>query len=330
MEPTIPKSYEDRNRESIWACTLFDSNFLVQGLALIESAEDNSSCDIYWTVLALDDLSFSVLNSLNKCNLKVVHIDEFGDLELQALKLTRAWKEFCWTSAACLLNYCLSISPVGERVVYIDADCYFFEDIYELLNPLRSKGEIAIHEHRFSRDRISWLEKSGRFNVGLVAGLNKSEFKMCISRWRGQVLNRCDVNHLEGRCGDQTYLNEWPKLYQSLHILSSPGAGLAPWNIKNYSIKKIEGILKVDSKPIFFYHFSGLEFLYFSHFITIFIPAPGYLKMKKHEREIYSSYVKHLIQISRVIQRKPNYTLNLTSNFRHFLKGEVAWQIVRR
>ena len=248
---------------------------------------------------------------------------------MQALKLTRAWKEFCWTSAACLLNYCLSISPIGERVVYIDADCYFFDDIYELLNPLREKGEIAIHEHRFSRDRISWLEKSGRFNVGLVAGLNKSEFKMCVSRWRSQVLNRCDVNHLEGRCGDQTYLNEWPKLYQSLHVLSAPGAGLAPWNIKNYSIRKIKGILKVDSKPIYFYHFSGLEFLYFSNFLTIFIPAPGYLKMKKSEREIYSSYVKHLIQISRVIQREPNYTLNLAPNFRYFLKGEVAWQIVR-
>jgi len=329
MEPTIPKSNENREKESIWACTLFDSNFLVQGLALIESAEDKSSCDIYWTVLALDDVSFSVLNSLNKCNLKVVHIDEFGDLELQALKLTRAWKEFCWTSAACLLNYCLSISPIGERVVYIDADCYFFDDIYELLNPLREKREIAIHEHRFSRDRISWLEKSGRFNVGLVAGLNKSEFKTCVSRWRSQVLNRCDVNDVEGRCGDQTYLNEWPGLYKSLHVLEPPGAGLAPWNIKNYKVTTIKGTLKVNLKPIYFYHFSALEFIYFSKVFTIFVPAAGYLNMDRYEQVIYSRYMKHLMQISSTVRIQPRFQVNLKSNLKSLLKGAVACQVGR-
>ena len=329
MRSTIPKVNVERKRESVWACTLFDSNFLVQGLALIESVESNSTCNIYWTVLALDDLSYSTLKSMSKSNMKVIHIDKFEDLELQALKPTRAWKEFCWTSAACLLNYCLSESPLGERVAYIDADCYFFEDIYELLTPLESGSEIAIHEHRFSRDRMSSLEKSGRFNVGLVAGLNKTEFKACVSRWRSQVLNCCDVNHVEGRCGDQTYLNEWPGLYKSLHVLASPGAGLAPWNIKNYKVTTINGTLKVDLKPIYFYHFSALEFIYFSKVFTIFVPAAGYLNMDRDERVIYSQYVKHLMQISSAIRIRPTSQVNLKSNLKSLLKGAVAWQAGR-
>jgi hypothetical protein len=327
VRSTILKVNAEAKRESVWACTLFDSNFLVQGLALIESVESNSSCHIFWTVLTLDDLSYSALKSMNKSNMKVIHIDKFEDLELQALKLTREWKEFCWTSAACLLNYCLSESPLGGRVAYIDADCYFFEDIYELLKPLDSESEIAIHEHRFSRDRMSWLEKSGRFNVGLVAGLNNSEFKACVRRWRSQVLDRCDVNHLEGRCGDQTYLNEWPELYKSLHVFRSPGAGLAPWNIKNYQITTIKGTLKVDSEPIYFYHFSALEFIYFSNVLTIFVPATGYLTMDRLERVIYSRYVKHLMQISSRIRLQPRFQFKLKSNLKHFLKGAVAWQV---
>ena len=327
MSSIIPKINSERKRESVWACTLFDSNFLVQGLALIESVESNSSCDTYWTVLALDDLSYLTLKSMNKSSMKVIHIDEFDDLELQALKLTRAWREFCWTSAACLLNYCLSENPLEERVAYIDADCYFFEDIYELLQPLESGSEIAIHEHRFSRDNISLLEKSGRFNVGLVAGLNKSEFKACVSRWRSQVLNRCDVNYMEGRCGDQTYLNEWPGLYKSLHVLESPGAGLAPWNIKNYKVTTINGSLKVDLKPIYFYHFSSLKFIYFSKVFTIFVPAAGYSNMDRYERMIYSRYIKHLIQTSSAIRLRPRFQVNLKSNLKSLLKGAVAWQV---
>jgi hypothetical protein len=266
---------------------------------------------------------------MNKSNMKVINIDKFNDLELQALKLTRVWKEFCWTSAACLLNYCLSESPLEERVAYIDADCYFFEDICELLKPLESGSEIAIHEHRFSRDRISWLEKSGRFNVGLVAGLNKAEFKACVSRWRRQVLNRCDVNDMEGRCGDQTYLNEWPELYRSLHVLGSPGAGLAPWNIKNYKVTTINGTLKVDLKPIYFYHFSALEFIYFSKVFIIFVPAAGYLNMDRNERVIYSQYMKHLMQISSAIRFRPRFQVKLKSNLKSLLKGAVAWQVGR-
>ena len=313
----------------IRVCTLFDSNFLVQGMALIESVESRSSCKIFWTVLALDDASWSFLQSLNAPNVEIIHIDEFKDSDLQSLRPKRPWNEFCWTSAACLLNYCLAQSSFGQKVVYIDADCYFFDDIGEILKPLESGNEIVIHEHRFSKDRELWLDKSGRFNVGLIAGLNNSEFRMCVQRWRNQVLDRCDVNPLEGRCGDQTYLNEWPNLYPSLYILDSPGAGLAPWNIKNYQIASIDNNIKVDSKKLYFYHFSALEIIFFSRFLVFYIPAAGYLNMNRNERIIYSKYMKHLMGISKVIGRKPRIRFNLQSNVKQLLQGSLVLQVGR-
>ena len=315
--------------KSIRACTLFDSNFLAQGLALIESVETYSSCNVLWTILALDETSFSFLESLDRPNLEVIHLEKFADAELQSLKFERAWKEFCWTSAACLLNFCLSQSPSGQTVAYIDADCYFFGDINAILRPLLTGSKIVIHEHRFSPDRIDWLNRSGRFNVGLVAGVNEIEFKTCVEKWRGQVLECCDVNFLEGRCGDQTYLNEWPDLYPSLHILTIPGAGLAPWNIKNYSISAINGKIEVDSKQLYFYHFSGLEFIYFSRVLALFIPASGYLNMTGKERVIYFYYVKHLMQIFSSLGTKPRKAFKLNYLIKNLLRGKVDLQIGR-
>jgi len=313
----------------IRVCTLFDSKFVVQGMALIESVENESSCNVFWTVLALDETSWSFLHSMDKPNIQVIHIDAFEDTELQALKHKRSWNEFCWTSAACLLNYCLSQSQIGQKVAYIDADCYFFDDVDELLKPLAGGSKITIHEHRFSKDRMAWLEKSGRFNVGLIAGVNDSEYRNCVQRWRGQVLDRCDVNPTEGRCGDQTYLNEWPSLYSSLHILDSPGAGLAPWNIKNYRIEIFDGILKVNSKALYFYHFSALEIIFFSSFFSIYIPAAGYLNMDRNERKIYSKYMKHLMRISKASGHNPRFRIRFKSNLKTLLKGGVALQIGR-
>lgn len=315
--------------KDIRACTLFDSKFLVQGMALIESVENRSSCNIFWTVLALDDKSWSFLHSMDKPNLEVIHIDTFKDSDLQALRFIRSWSEFCWTSAACLLNYCLSQSQIGQKVAYIDADCYFFDDVDILLKPLESGSTIAIHEHRFSKDRMTWLEKSGRFNVGLIAGINDLEFRTCVQRWRSQVLDRCDVNPAEGRCGDQTYLNEWPSLYPSLHILDSPGAGLAPWNIKNYRIEIFDGILRVDSRTLYFYHFSALEIIFFSSFFSIYIPAAGYLNMNRNERVIYSTYMKHLMRIRKATGLNPRFRIRFKSNLKNLLKGGVVLQIGR-
>jgi hypothetical protein len=317
----------DSEQETIRVCTLFDSSFLLQGLALIESVNNHSSCHVWWTVLALDKFTVETLKLLNVKDLEVIFIDDFEDHQLLSLRSTRPWNEFCWTSAACLLNFCLSASKLGQRVVYIDADCYFFGDLGKLLAPLSAGYEIAIHEHRFSIDRLMWLNKSGRFNVGLIAGNNNGDFIVCIARWRDQVLERCDVNHLEGRCGDQTYLNEWPNLYSSLYILEGSGVGLAPWNIKNYKISTKSHTIEVNSEPLYFYHFSALRFIYFSKFLTLFIPADGYLKMERKELVIYRYYLKHLMELMGVAGKKPKTFFRFKSFAKLVIKRHVSIQL---
>lgn len=273
-----------------------------QGLALMESVELHSTSRIMWTVLALDDKVSDYLESLKKKNLEVIHINDFDDKELQVVRYNRPWKEFCWTSAACILNYSLKIAESVDFVAYIDADCFFFGDIAEMLKELPEDKNIGIHEHRFSEDRASWLYRSGRFNVGVICGRKSEEFRKCIAHWRDQVIERCDVNQLEGRCGDQTYLNEWPSLYVGLHIFQALGVGLAPWNAFGLNIKETNGQVTVESYPLFFYHFHGLEIGKSNNVLTFFIPAAGYKRLLGTYKLIYLPYLTTLIRISRLCQ----------------------------
>lgn len=295
----------------IHLCTLFDSKFMAQGLALIESVFKNTAVPIKWTILAMDKRTNQTILSRKASNIQVISIDDFSDEELKNVRSERPWKEFCWTSAACLLKYCIDNSISGQKVAYVDADCFFFSDIAKMLEPLNSSNSIGIHEHRFSEDRIGWLPKSGRFNVGVVAGVVGKNFDLCISRWRNQVIERCDVNLAEGRCGDQTYLNEWPDLYESLLIFDEPGVGLAPWNIHRYKVEKYELGIYIDNSPLYFFHFHGLELGFISSWMAFFIPASGYKSPKKEHLVIYKSYVIALMRQIANLKIKPRSYFSL-------------------
>lgn len=286
-------------------CTLFDSKFLLQGLTMMRSVENLASGKVIWHVLALDDETEIFLKNISSYSINVYTIETLGDIELRKLYGVRPWKEFCWTCAACLLITINKIIPRGSTVGYIDADCFFFDDIFETLKPLVGKS-IAVHEHRFSKDRAGWLKKSGRFNVGLVAGITGSQFDVCLERWRQQVLESCIVDYSLGKCGDQTYLNEWPEIYENLVVLNSNGVGLAPWNLNNYKIQKQGSQYLVDSDVLHFFHFHGLEIGLMGRHISVFLPASGYKLINNNYKMIYHDYINSIQQTLRGTNPPPN------------------------
>jgi hypothetical protein len=166
------------------------------------------------------------------------------------------------------------------------------------LDPLvEGNREILIHEHNYSADRINWLEKSGRFNVGFVAGRNVNEFRRCLSKWRYQVIEDSSINYDKGICGDQKYLDNWPLLYNGLHISEEIGAGVAPWNLNNYTISWNGSMPFIDNERLIFYHFHGLQTLKWKFFIFYLI-APGYnIKLRKIKR-LYITYLNNVTRVS--------------------------------
>ena len=295
---------------------------------MIQSVERFAAEKINWTVLALDEETFQFLTEKKLVNLEIVTLDSIDDEDLKALKGIRPWNQLCWTSAACLLRYVNSKIHEEEIAGYIDADCFFFYDVLKTLQPLHSGSSIAIHEHRYSQDRAKWLNLSGRFNVGLVAGVKGTEFDQCISRWRMQVLDNCEVDLVAGKCGDQTYLNEWPELYKNIAVLKNKGVAVAPWNLNNYKVTKTNNIIKIDDSNLQFFHFHGLEIGFISKWVTVYIPAAGYSLIGNRGIQIYRAYIRELMKLLRYEGGlKPAFRRrNLTWWTKSILKNKIKIQ----
>jgi hypothetical protein len=274
---------------------------------MISSIQGNSPRVTRFWVLCLDDETFKQLEHLKLEDLELIRIDGFSDLEVLALRDVRAWREFCWTLAASFLNSIIEQSPLGTIVAYVDADCYFFSDLTIITDELNSSNQILIHEHRFSPDRLMWEKSSGRFNVGVVAGIVGDQFNSCISNWREQVIAECVLDPENGKCGDQAYLNTWPEKYTKLRIMPQKGAGVGPWNMANYTISQESKKIKVDEENLIFFHFSRFKIVRLNQIFSVYICAEGYEVPKNIEQTIYKEYAKSLIAARR----------KLAYNYRH-------------
>ena len=263
---------------------------------MIESVQIHSEIEIDWTILCLSEKTKEYLSEICKPNWKLVGVDDIEDPEYSLLKNIRPWREFCWTAASVTLNY-LSRHTSSEFLGYIDADCFFFHSIDTLVHEI-GNSSILIFRHNFSSDRIYSLKSSGEFNVGVILGKSDTFFSDCIRDWRNKVISECVLDPENRKCGDQTYLNDWPKLHSGVNISENKEACVGPWNLNNYRrFTKSKSLL--DGKPLIFYHFHGLKFISLSTVYCICLSAPGYAIKTENYKSIYTHYIKVLIRTKR-------------------------------
>ena len=281
--------------------TLFGQSYMSRGLAMIESIQKNTSLSVKFTVLAMDDSTYDYLNSSTAPEVNVIALHDFRDQIFQSLIGVRAFRELCWTAASCLTNFVFQEDQKSDFIVYVDADCFFFTDIANMINKWDEDSNIFVHEHRYSPERKKWEESSGTFNVGVVGFRSKNnEVKNCLERWRLQVLNFCELIPEKGFCGDQGYLNEWPDLYSGLQVMRTLGEGAAPWNIEPLSVRRVATDLEIGDQKLIFYHFHALRILYSRRWHVLLIHlAAGYSIPISVRKLVYKPYLQILREMNR-------------------------------
>ncbi len=240
-------------------CTLFDRNYLFKGLALLDSLMRTGSSFRLW-ILCCDDIVLTVLRKMDLKNVVLISLREFEDEELLKIKQTRSPVEYYWTCTPSLPLFVLNREPGLDMITYIDADLYFYSDPKVLFGEFGGHS-IGVIEHKYSPDYQKREKTSGRYNVEFLVFRNDANALECLKWWRERCNEWCFFKHEDGKFGDQKYLDEWEGRFKGFYVLQHKGAGVAPWNVRNYAVRNTDGTVTIDGQELVFYHFHQLNIL---------------------------------------------------------------------
>lgn len=249
-------------------CTLFDSKYLPQGIALYESLVRHSSEPFTLHVLTMDHDCYMTLRQMRLPHVELITLHSFEwDMGLMEARQSRTWQEFCWSCASNLCDYLMPEvkavhypdlpKPSLPEVTYLDADCWFAADPAPVFESIGARS-IAITPHQFPENSEKpRLTKSGLFNVGFVHFKNTPPGKACLSRWAAQVRDRCSV---DVGCGDQLYLDSWPADFGDEVCILGVGVNAGPWNLMAYDVTERDGYIYLGADRLVCFHFHEFSF----------------------------------------------------------------------
>ena len=286
-------------------CTLFDSYYLDKGITMYHSLEECTS-DFKLYIFAFDDKAYEILKGFNLNHAVIIHYSEIEDKELLRLKTERSKAEYCWTCTPVIIEYVLK--HYGEpSCTYIDSDLYFFGNPQILFDEIiEAKANIVITEHRF---KDSWngrrlCKRSGKYCVEFNYFDQSENAWKALAWWRKKCIEWCYHLYEPERMGDQKYLEKFPKLFKGVYELRHLGGGVAPWNLGQYELKRMEKGVPIlfDKKsgvefPIVFYHFQNIRFLSEN---TVNISSGTY--SRKTKDAIYIPYLKEIDRIRKLLR----------------------------
>lgn len=232
-------------------CTLFDSGYILQGMALHNSLMKHARAFHLW-IVCMDRETGKTLDALRLPNLTVLNVQDMETPALLAVKPTRSKGEYCWTVTPFVITEILRRAPDAGRVTYLDADLMFFDNPQILLDDFSESGKsVLITEHAYAPE-YDQSQTSGRFCVQFMTFTRSTAAEEIVSLWQGQCLDWCYARVEDGKFGDQKYLDPWPDLFPDVvHISPLVDRILGPWNVRHFARR---GALK----PVL-YHFHGFK-----------------------------------------------------------------------
>lgn len=238
--------------------TFFDKNYLSRGLVLYKSLKEYTS-DFELYILCLDDFTkdYFEKNKIDFPEVKTLQLKDIeeNDTDLAIAKINRSRIEYYFTLSPCLPLYLLKKHKL-PHICSLDADILFLNSPKSLFDKL-NEYSIVITPHKFS-DEITHLSKFGMYNVSFQIFKNNETGLACLQKWKEECIEYCgdEYDEVNERFADQKYLDKWLTLYPNeVFVLNDNVSGLAPWNLNNYKVEKIENCYYSNQEQMIFYHF---------------------------------------------------------------------------
>lgn len=276
-------------------CTVSDINYLYKGLTLYESLIHTSE-DFILHYLCIDDKTYEKIKKYQSENLIAYKVDDLlnQDENLKNLKKSE-YRYFCWSLASYFSFFLLKKN--FESITYIDSDIFFHKNINLIFDEIGNK-EVGIFRHR--QFDLKFPRPEGWFNVGVVYFKNEKIGSYICKWWSESVLHK-KYPHLS-TCGDQKYLDEFPKMCTDDYILIDGNIGHgAPWHWQLYDFSDYEKngniIWEGNLQKLVFTHFSQFEYNNNDYIPSkmhhIYTPLNYYSEIKELKL-IYDEYYKQI------------------------------------
>ena len=291
--------------------TLFDSNFLAQGLSLYYSLLSIQHDFVLW-VICINSECFDTLSSLNLPRIHLIDLSSVESEELLSVKSSRSIAEYCWTVTPFAPDFVFQADSNISRLTYIDADLYFLKSPKPIFQELIASGKsILITEHNYARiyDQSS---KAGKFCVQFVS-FDRVRSSPARIWWQKKCIDWCFNRYEDNKFGDQKYLESFPKLFpDEVHILKNKSTFQAPWN----------AIIFPPSECIVF-HFHGLRLL--DKRKSILLASKHYDIPRQTIKIIYSSYMSMMSSILKSGMIEWHEQASMPSLSREWLKETILF-----
>lgn len=227
--------------------TLFDSLFLPQGLALHMSMERHACTYTLW-ILCVDDDAYAALTKLNLTNVRLLKLSQLETPELLAAKASRSKGEYCWTLTPFAPRFVFETDSEVNRVTYLDADVWLRKNPAPIFREFDTSGkDVLITDHSYAPE-YDQSATTGQFCVQIMT-FTRDGGEVVRKWWEERCVEWCFARFEDGKFGDQKYLDDWPKRFESfVHVLDRQEWSQAPWNAARFPFSQC-----------IFYHFHGLR-----------------------------------------------------------------------
>ena len=270
-------------------CTIFDKNYLLQGVTLFNSL-NFSSRKFRFYALCMDSEAYELLVKINLEDLIPVKLEDVFTQELREIRSRTTKGQFCWVLQPVFCQFVLE-NFEANMVIYLEADSLFFSDPEAILEEL-GDGSVSIVPHNFSSDYDN-SATAGKFCVQFNAFRNDDNAKKVLNYWKSECFkySKEDLLSYPG----QTCLDEWPS-FNGVKVIKNIGAGVAPWNMRKFVFSFKGSTIEVDDKPIVFFHYHSFGFYPDGDVELGLYPVP-----KSIVNSAYNIYVKKLNQAEKLI-----------------------------
>ena len=273
-------------------CTVFDKNYLVQGVALYNSLKQHSrGFRLY--AFCMDSTAFTILVKMNLEDLIPVNIEELITPEVAEVRKRTSHGQFCWVCQPLVCRHVLDKFEV-DMVTYLEADSLFFSDPEVLFEEMKGYS-VSLVPHNFPPERECLEPVSGKFCVQFNVFRNDGAAREVLDYWKENCFR---YNHKNtGSIPGQTCLDDWPVKFNQVRVIRNLGAGVAPWNIQRFRLEIDGSRLYVDGVSVVFYHFHN-----YGRYKNGDHELGDYPLTKKMVRLIYSPYVRALCEAKAMVQ----------------------------